>query len=457
MTEVMASLGELAALAGGICTPGADDLPVVGIGTDSRLDLGGHVFVAIEGDQFDGHEFLVEAMNSGAIAVLISQGRQLPQGMPAIEVDDTRAALTRMATAWRQRMNELQVVAITGTVGKTSTKDLLAAMCQQSTSAIASPRSFNNELGVPLTVLSVRPGHRVLVAEVGINAPGEMAPLATLLKPDVAVVTVVGRGHLEGLGSIEQVAREKYALCQALGPQGVAILRQQSLDVPDHPGATLRFGEDVGAEIRLGDRGPGWFEAGGRKWECPLPGRHAALNATAALAAARQIGIPDQAIAEALAGASPSPQRLVLKRCGQVRLIDDTWNANPESVEAALETLPELVQDGGPLTVILGDMRELGAASAQLHEELLPLLVAAAGRTPLSHLILVGSDMSRLAAGATRRLPGIPVHSESRADDDAIRRIVHRIPSHGTVLVKGSRGLHLERIEAMLESGEGAA
>ncbi|MDP7070899.1 MAG: UDP-N-acetylmuramoyl-tripeptide--D-alanyl-D-alanine ligase [Phycisphaerales bacterium] len=453
---MMETLGTLADMAGGIVAPEHRSIPVDHVGTDTRVPLEGHLFVALRGVRFDGHEHLQAAADSGAVAVMVRRGTEVPEGLAAIIVEDTIKALGRMAAAWRRSLPHLRVVAITGTAGKTTTKDALAAVCRVRRRTVASPRSFNNDIGVPLTVLAARPGDEVLVAEVGTNAPGEIEPLAAMLRPDVAVVTLVGPGHLAGLGSVEAVAREKYTLLGSLRENGTGILRHQGLPVPQCRGSLRSFGRCDEADEPLIDRGPGWMEFDARRWQIALPGEHGAFNALAVILAARAIGLDDETIEQGLASAKSSPQRLSRRRVGSIDVIDDTWNANPDSMAATLAALPELVQNDEQVVLVLGDMLELGSSAEAHHRGLAEHLRAEARRVPTRQIVLVGPEMRSLMDELGGACGPIPVLHEAIADDQCMARIASMVSEGETVLLKGSRGLALERVISAMESGDAA-
>ncbi|MCP4759088.1 MAG: UDP-N-acetylmuramoyl-tripeptide--D-alanyl-D-alanine ligase [Planctomycetes bacterium] len=453
---MMESLGRLAAMAEGTLAPQWCDSIVDGIGTDTRENLSGQLFVALRGQRFDGHDHLKAAVDSGAAAVLVERGSPVPEGTASIEVDDTRLALGRMAAAWRQSLPQLRVVAITGTAGKTTTKDALARVCQTELSTVASPRSFNNDIGVPLTILAARSGDEVLIAEVGINAPGEIQPLADMLRPDIAVVTLVGSGHLEGLGTLEEVAKEKYLLLESLPEDGLGFLRQQNMRVPACRGSLETFGFTDASDRPILNRGPGWMEFLGQRWTIGLPGAHGALNAAAVVLVARALGVSDGSIEQGLSHFHASPQRLCRRAVGGAVVLDDSWNANPESMVATIETLPELVGRDDGLMLVLGDMLELGASSAAHHRGLAPVIEQAVRELSIRRIVLIGAEMRVLANEFGGTCGEIPVLYEPVADDEAMARIAGLAQAGEAVLLKGSRGLALERIISVMESGVAA-
>jgi len=449
----MATLGTLAEMAAGQIDAANAAVAIAGVGTDTRTPLHGQLFVALRGPRFDGHDHLGAAMEAGAAAVVVEGGAEVPQGLPPIRVDDTQLALGRMGAAWRRSLQSIKVVAITGTAGKTTTKDLLAAVCGAAVPSVASPRSFNNAIGVPLTILAARPEDAVLVAEVGTSSVGEIAPLADMLAPDVSIVTLIGCGHLAGLGDIASVAAEKYALVEALGTSGLALIRAGSPPARRCTGRLETFGFELQADHRITSRGPGWMKFESRRWAVGLPGEHGAVNSLAAILAARAVGIPEQAIADGLAAAEPSPHRMRSCMVGDVRVIDDTWNANPESMAAVLAAVPELDLHARRLVLVLGDMLELGESATEHHRMVAPLLEQLAEQVTLHQLVLVGQEMEALADELSGRLTAIPVTYEPKSDEACMARVTAQLRRGDTVLLKASRGIGLERILTHLESG----
>ena len=439
-------------MAGGKMDVSYAEVRVRGVGTDTRGDLSGQLFVALRGPSYDGHDHLASALAGGAVAAMVEHGAGGPEGLPLVKVGDSRRALMLMAGAWRASLPNLQVIAVTGTAGKTSTKDILAHICRKVMPTVASPRSFNNDIGVPLTILAARSSDRVLVAEVGTSAPGEIAALAAVLQPDIALVTLVGRGHLEGLGSLDEVAAEKYELLRVLKPGGRGFVRHQAWVLPQNEAVIETFGTELQADHVISARGQGWMEVSGVRWELGLPGAHGAFNSLAAVLCARVLGISDLDIASGLASSQASPHRMQIRAVGGLTVIDDTWNANPESMASTLETMAELVPEDGRLVVVLGDMLELGQQSASLHRGIAASLVSLAQAAPLVSVVLVGAEMGSLADEIESGLAGVEIVYEPRADVDCVRRIAGQLASGDTVLLKGSRGIALERVAILLEA-----
>ncbi|MHC4305530.1 MAG: UDP-N-acetylmuramoyl-tripeptide--D-alanyl-D-alanine ligase, partial [Planctomycetota bacterium] len=353
-----------------------------GVGIDSRAELAHRVFVAIRGETHDGHDHLRQAAEAGASLMIV---QRLPAGgVPAdvgvILVDDTREALGRLATAYREQLAGAVVVAITGSVGKTTVKMLIDRVLSTSLRGRAAPKSFNNDIGVPLTILGADPHDEYVVVEIGANAPGEIGRLAAIAQPDIGVITAAGRAHLQGFGSPEKVAEEKAMLLRHLRSNRMRRLAIVNADVPslrNHcciPHTVKLYGEADDADLQLTDRGAQagawWLEVNrSHRFRLGLPGRHNAVNALAAVAVARRLWIDDALIDDALAECRPIDMRMTCQHVNGVAIYNDAYNANPESVVASLETFAELAADAPRRVLVLGDMLELGPMAADLHRE----------------------------------------------------------------------------------------
>ncbi len=445
-----------------------DDVTVDAIATDTRAlqagDAGaGPLFVALRGERFDGHDHVAVAAAAGARAAMVS--RALDTALPQVLVADTQAALGAIATAM-QRTRATRVVAITGSNGKTSVKQLLLAILQRGAGAYANPGNRNNEIGLPLAVIDAPDDAALAVYEMGAGKPGDIAYLAAIARPDVALVNNVAAAHLERLGSLDGVADTKAAIYDALADAGVAVVNaddaysaQFVARVSMLPGAArrvLRFSLDAttAADVTARDIAPreGGSDftlataLGEARVALPLPGRHSVANALAAAALAIACGRPLADIVAGLQGATPVGGRLVRHALRDgATLVDDSYNANPGSLAAAITLLAALP---GPRWLVLGDMRELGADGATLH--------AAAGRAArdagIDRLYALG-ELSAQAASAfgdrSRTFKSHAVLAEAlRAD---------LVPG-AQVLVKGSRGSAMDRIvDALLQGNAGDA
>jgi len=424
------------------------------VSSDTRTLRHDDLFVALRGEHFDGHDYLPEAANAGACGALVE--RDMAVELPLLVVDDSRLGLGRLARHWRER-HSARLVAITGSNGKTTVKEMLAAILAHAGEVLATQGNLNNDIGVPLTLLRLDGRHRFAVVEMGANHPGEIAYLTSLAQPDVAVITNAGPAHLEGFGSIDGVARAKGEIYAGLRPGGVAVVNADDPRAPVWYALTagrtvLRFGLDADCEVRghwkaqdSGARLVMHTPAGEVEVRLPLPGRHNGLNALAATAAALGLDVPLPAIKAGLESLTPVKGRLQLHHGGDgLAVLDDTYNANPASLAAALRVL---MARPGARWVVLGDMLELGDDAAALH--------AQAGRecrdAGVERLFTVGP----LSAAAAEAFGAGAAHFEDWQVLVDVLRDQWRGRT-GTVLVKGSRSMHLEQVVSALLADPGA-
>ena len=450
---------ELAGRAGGVVVEGDGDAVCTSYGFDSRA-LGPHAcFVAVRGHR-DGHDFVDDAFHAGAVVALVSEHRPrahpLASGRAVVQVDDTIGALARIARSVRLDHGDLQVVGVAGSTGKTSTKDLLAAALATSRRTHANPESFNNELGLPLTILSMEPVTEVLVTEMGERFPGDLTALCAIARPTVGVVTNVGLAHAEHLGGPEGVASAMAELLAALPPSGLAVLwaddpwtawlRDRSgapvVTVGLHPSADeVVTGVRVDAHLRPS------FELAGTTIEVPIRGAHQVANAALAAVVALRLGVAPDVVAVALRAASSARWRLEIDASEHgVTVLNDSYNANPASMEAALRALAHLRVDGRRVAV-LGDMRELGEHSDEAHDRIGWL----ARELAVDLVVGVGDGGARIARGADG--PGVDVLTAGDAEE-ALALLRGRVARGDAVLVKASRALRLDAVAAGLLSGE---
>lgn len=432
-------------------------LELDGIGTDTRDDLTGKAFLAIKGDRMDGHDYLNAAVKAGSRLVIVERDVPLtPEltGIGVVKVDSTRKALARLAQAYRRSLKGTKVIAVTGSAGKTTTKQLIHALLSQVMQGSASPKSFNNDIGVPLTLLAAEPSDKFIVCEVGMNAPGEISQLGSMIEPDLAVITSIGRAHLGGLGSIEAIATEKASLFTHLQPNGFAIA---TADAPPLRGRIkllkhrVLFGEAADADLRLTNRDRQgeiwWFEVNDRmRFGTRLPGKHNALNAMAALAVAKRLGMEDNDIAAGFDAVVPPAMRMQPQTIGKWTIYNDAYNANPDAVVASLDAFVEMTDTAKRRVVILGDMLELGEAGPSLHAEVGRRVVELDRATPIAHAVFVG-ELSKFGAAEVAGAWGNSrVLTLAKPDDAAAMKAAELLESGDAVLVKGSRGMGLERI-----------
>ncbi|MBI4612518.1 MAG: UDP-N-acetylmuramoyl-tripeptide--D-alanyl-D-alanine ligase, partial [Planctomycetes bacterium] len=441
----------IAALSGATTLEGDGDRVVTGVSTDTRTLRSGELFVALAGPRFDGHLFAENALASGAGALLVSRPVAASAGVPVIRVSDTLAALGRLAAAYRDRF-DIRAVAVTGSVGKTTTKDVLAQVLSGSFRTVSSRRSFNNSVGVPLTLLSIENDTQAAVVELGASARGEIAALAALVRPDVGIITAVREAHLAGFGTLEEVRRAKGELLGAL-EDGTAVLNADDPSTPQLAGSfsgkVVTFGQTPEADVRVlrvveGEAGLVFrIRAGGRQLEgrIGLAGRHQIGAVAAALAAARELGVDLEEAVGRLAGFESAAGRLRRVPAGPVLLYDDSYNASPASVREAIAFLSRRAGDRRGV-LVLGDMLDLGEHSERLHLEIGREL---AGRA-VAVVVAVGRYAGLLAVEARRR-SGDRIHVLPVPDSIEAARVAARIVEPGDcVLVKGSRGVALEKV-----------
>jgi UDP-N-acetylmuramoyl-tripeptide--D-alanyl-D-alanine ligase len=414
---------------------GASSVPIETVATDSRQPLDGALFVALKGETFDGHSFAVEAIESGAVAVMVDRDTGTT-ATPRIEVASTGDALAHLAVKRREEL-AIPVVAITGSTGKTSTKDLLSAGLDGSW---ASPRSFNNEIGVPLTVLSTPPDASVLVLEVGSRGRGHIEWLAPMILPDISVITNLGVVHLETFGSLGGLADAKYELVQSLSDNGVAVLPygEKSL-ARGGSHRTITFGS-VGADVRVSDVSlddlgrPSFLiemDESVHRIKLSLSGTHHGMNTAAAIAVAHALGVDMEEFINRLEDATGSSWRMEIHQ-GTYTVVNDAYNANPQSVESALITVAAMP---GRHIAVLGVMAELGPVCEQEHVRLGELV----SRLGFTDLVVVGSDHGYgdgFGAGA-RKVTDI---------EEAADTLASIVQPGDVVLVKASRSASLERL-----------
>jgi UDP-N-acetylmuramoyl-tripeptide--D-alanyl-D-alanine ligase len=436
---------------------GGDEAAAIsGVSIDSRSVKRGELFLAIAGPSHDGHDYIAGALDRGAAALIVERGRALPSAIavPVIAVEDTTRALGALAAGHRSEFDG-PVVAITGSNGKTTTKEMCAAILSVSAPCHRTPGNLNNQYGLPLTLLGRSEADRALVVEIGMNHRGEIAQLAEIAKPTVGVITNIGTAHIEFLGSREEIAREKGDLIAHLPAEGVAVLNADDPLVLAQRGRTsarvISFGTAIDADVRGGDIE--WIDDRGYRFELETPtgsgtvevqglGPTTVSNALAAAAAALAAGASIADITKGLADHQGIKGRLERRELpGGIALVDDTYNANPQSMEAALRMLAEL-KGAHRATAILGDMGELGETAEAAHREL-GCLAASLG---IDFLIALGARAQTIATGAIDS--GMDPARVVVASDhsDASERACAFLKERDTVLVKGSRSMRMEKV-----------
>ncbi len=462
MAETLLTLAEVLEATGAALTPAGAPAPaspgaavpaasVSSVSIDTRTLAPGALFVAIAGPRFDGHDFLGEAASRGAVAALVSREVPATPGLALLRVADTTRALGELARHVRRRAG-IPVVAVTGSVGKTTTKDMTAALLASRGSVLKTEGNLNNQYGVPLTLLRLRGEHRSAVLELGMSAAGEIRALVSLARPEVAVITRIAPVHLEFFPSLDAIAEAKAEILEGLAPRGTAVLNGDDPRVARigerFAGRVVWYGRGEGRSVTASDErrnGSGTalvlrVEGESVPLHLPLVGPHFVENLLAAAAAAHVLGVPVAAMAEAAAGLGPAPHRGELLRLGEgVLLLDDCYNSSPAALEAAVTTLALL---GGQRRVaVLGDMLELGATGAFLHRDrgrsLRGRVDVVIGVGPLAKEIVIGAREGGIAAAN--------LHHFADAQEAALGAPALVRP-RDVVLVKASRGVALEQV-----------
>ncbi|HEU0053593.1 MAG TPA: UDP-N-acetylmuramoyl-tripeptide--D-alanyl-D-alanine ligase [Longimicrobium sp.] len=438
---------------------GEGDFEYAGVSTDTRKIGAGSLFVALKGANFDAHDFLAQAAEAGATGAVVER---VPEGAPSHlryhVVDDTLHALGRLGRH-RRRAHAGRVVAVAGSNGKTTTKELLKAALAVRFRVHATEGNLNNQVGVPLTLLAAPDDAEVLVIETGTNEPGEITLLGAIAEPDAALITSIGEEHLEGLGSVEGVLEEELSILAHLRPGGVAFVAEDPVELPERAmetvgGMRLRvagFGE--GADLRPdgGEAGIEFLPGGATRWsfrgarvDLPLPGRHNVRNALLALGVATEFGVAVEDAARGIAGMPQPKMRNEWRKVGSLGVLADCYNANPPSTLAAVDLLASIPAEGEKVAVV-GTMRELGAHAESLHRSVAEAIAARVG-SGIDRVVATGDFVPAFAGlDADGRVIAV---EDPLAAYDALRP---HLKGDETILLKGSRGVALERLIPLLE------
>lgn len=461
-------LGEIARLAGGAILVGDYALMCSDPVWDSRRVTAGAIFVPLRGENADGHTYLQDARHRGAVASFVRQDfrGELPAGLAVVQVADPLAALQQWARAYLETL-PAKVVAVTGSIGKTSTREMIAAVLSARYRVGKTKGNLNTEMGLPQTVLQATPDLDVLVLEMGMRGPGEILELTSIAPPDVAVITNVGVSHIELLGSRENIARAKGEILQGLSPDGVAVLNGDDKLVAGQagraPGRVIWFGvtrRDQDSTLwadRIVDSGDSLrfvahFGDSCEPVSIPWPGQHNLNNSLAAMAVGLALGMSLPECVQGLASYRPADNRLNLRQGQQgVLVIDDTYNAGPDSVRAALQVLATYPK-GGRRIAVLGDMLELGELGPAAHQEMGEVAAA----LHLDGLVTVGVLGAIIGAAAAQA--GFPSGRVACLADNAavIAHLEQMLQPGDLVLIKGSRGMRMEEIVRHLTGERGA-
>lgn len=436
-----------------------ENLSFTNISTDTRAVASGDLFVALRGDRFDGHEFLAEAKAAGALAAVVEQADDSVD-MPQIEVADTVDALADLAAGLRNQ-SHVRCVAVTGSSGKTTVREMTAAILVEMGATLATQGNLNNHIGAPLTLFRLSPEHKFAAIELGASGLGEIAHTVRIAQPEVAILTNAGEAHLEGFGSYENIVQAKGEIIDGLSPDGVAVL---NYDDPAFPLWRARAGSRkvLSVSRQAESEADYWpsevVRAGGEQsyvahgtdgWQCAvrlkLLGDHNIVNSLMAIAAARSLGASDEDIQRGLEKLAPVKGRLqALALNAQITVIDDSYNANPSSMKAAVDVL---AQHPGTRIAVFGAMAELGDTAFELHRE----VGAHAREQEIDRLLVVGHGCEGYTEGFGRATEVCATH------DDAIRRLIEGPAEQRTVLVKGSRSSAMDLVVKGLKEKVGDA
>ncbi|GAX62087.1 UDP-N-acetylmuramoylalanyl-D-glutamyl-2, 6-diaminopimelate/D-alanyl-D-alanyl ligase [Candidatus Scalindua japonica] len=441
---------------------GIPESRITGVSTDSRGTKNGEIFFALKGDNYDGHKFIKQAISNGAIGAVISSNQeaiylllQECNECILIEVEDTLKALGDFAKLYRNRLRT-NFIAVTGSNGKTTTKDMIYHVLRNFNSVTRSRKSFNNFIGVPLTIFETDITHEFCVVEMGTNAPGEIRRLSEIIFPDFTVLTNISHSHLEGLGSIEGVTNEKAEFIGNMAENGILIA-----NADDHRckqianrfnGKVISFGFNQSADIKASNvkrNNSGFvFKVNSANIvKLPVLGRHNVYNALAVMAMCNAVGISLEDICDKFIDFEPPPMRMEKRIYGNIVVINDGYNSNPSSMSAALEEFSQLTVPGRRV-LVCGDMLELGDFAESLHREIGAMIVSA----DIDVLFTVGSFSRFVAEEAIANgMPEERIQSHETSED-ASSYVTSQLRKNDTVLIKGSRGMKLENVARKIES-----
>jgi UDP-N-acetylmuramoyl-tripeptide--D-alanyl-D-alanine ligase len=446
------TLSQIATFADGTLASGDGDATVSRVSTNSRTLQAGDLFVPLRGENFDGHKFVAQAVERGAVGAMVEEkwDGSVPADFGLIRVGDTLVAYQTLAANYRASL-PIKVIAITGSNGKTSTKDFVAATLAKKFRVTKTEGNFNNHVGLPQTMLAANRDDQIAVWEIGMNHPGEIAALAKLAMPDAAIITNIGIAHIEFMGSREAIAKEKGALAEAVSSNGTVILNADdpfSEEISKRTSAKIiHAGIDNGliraTDISQSSSGSEFtiLEGAHRcRAHLPVPGIHMVQNAILAVAAGRLFGLSLEECAVGLASTPLTKARLQIREIDGIEFIDDSYNANPDSMKAALRTLVELEAEGRRIAV-LGEMGELGVESERGHSE----VGEAAATLRIDELIAVGRTGAAMIASAAQKA-GLENSIAVDSVVDAAQRLGKTAAPGDLVLIKGSRAARMERV-----------
>ncbi len=446
------SINEIIAATGGTLEAGELDAILTGISTDSRRISHGCLFIPLKGENFDGHDYLSAAFENGAAAALTQKETPCFPGKVMIRVNDTLKALHDLASYYRRRF-DIPFVGITGSVGKTSTKEMIAFALGTKYNILKNEGNLNNEIGVPLTIFRLEPEHEAAVVEMGMSGFGEIRALTSIVRPQVGIITNIGLSHIEMLGSRQNILKAKLELLEGLQPDGLLILNGDDVmlsgvkDLLDVRTASYGLEENTDYQAyNIRSRGESGVDFGitldNKEYmvHVPAPGVHNVYNALAALAAGRELHIPTEELIRGIADYSPGKMRLNVIKSNGLTILNDAYNSSPQSVKAALDVLDEI--KANRRIAVLGDMLELGEWSAQAHTE----TGVYASHSQTDMIVTVGTAAANIVNGAVGA--GFPSNGAVALKDnaEAISYLKDIICEDDAILVKGSRGMMMEEI-----------
>ena len=456
------NLENIAEVTGGKVIQGHFKTVFNAVSTDSRTLKRGQLFIALRGETYDGHNFLEKAVGAGAGGLVVSHLADLPQHIPVVLVNDTLQALQSLAAYNRIRISAF-LVGVTGSTGKTTTKDILASVLATRLVTHKTSGNYNNEVGLPHTLLQMGHDCQAAVVEMAMRGAGEIDSLCRIAKPDCAVITTINETHMELLGDLSSIAAAKGEILAHIPPEGFALLPAESPFIKREAarckGRVIFFGTSGDADIRAENIRPtsrgSSFDVviGGRRdrYTLPIPGRHNVVNALAAIGVGREMGLTTAEIARGLEAVDLTGMRLEITSAGGIKIINDSYNASPASTRAALQTLVDIAA-GGRKIAMLGDMLELGQRALSGHWE----VGAAATGLQIDYLITVGELAQNIQRGAHRAGMDQERALHCQDNQEAVKILENLLQPGDTVLVKGSRGMKMESIvQSLVKSQAG--
>lgn len=454
------SCAELLTAVGGQLLWGSLDKVFTGVTTDSRKVATDNLFIPLVGEKFDGHDYITQCFNSGASICLTQKPVPQVENCTAVLVTDTGKALKDIAT-WHRNKYNIPVIGITGSVGKTSTKDMIACVLAEKFDVLKTQGNFNNEIGLPLTLLNLEQHHKAAVIEMGMSGFGEISRLTAVAQPQVAVITNIGVSHIEKLGSQQGILQAKLEILEGLKPGGLVVLNGDDAFLKEQSGKlgfrTVYYGLDETLDYAatdyqsLGEAGTTFnisLEGVSYKVKVPVPGIHNVYNSLAAIAVGREMGMPMETIINGIAEYSPGNMRQNIITYRGIKIINDAYNASPQSMQAAISVLEELSAKTRGIAV-LGDMLEMGAMAKELHYSVGNFIKD----RNIKYLITVGKDSKNITEAVVQSGNSNITLQHFDTNAEVLEYIIKILKSGDYILIKGSRGMKMEQIaEGILHS-----